>query len=588
MRLLACAFLCASLALASTARAADAPRLEPEIARLARSTPDARVVAWVYFTDRAGAERDPSALLAARAAMAPRALDRRLRRGTLRDVVVSDLPVHEAYWRALAARGAKLRGTSRWLNAASVEMPARLAVEIASWPFVARVERVAAGMPPRPVGEPEPVAAPAKSVSPEIELAPGDQAYYGGAWRQMSMLQVPQLHAQGLSGAGVLVTMLDSGFHTTHQVFATMSIIARRDFVHGDSIVDDQAGESGAATHGTATLACVGGNWPGAYSSAAYGATFALAKTEDVFSETPVEMDYWMYGAEWADSLGADVISSSLGYSTFDSPYPSYTYADMNGRTTVVTLAAVEAMRRGITVVNAAGNEGANSWHYIIAPADADSIVTSGAVDSNNVVTSFSSRGPTSDGRTKPDCTAMGRSVLTIPTTDNTSFTRLSGTSFSTPLTAGVVALLLQAHPTWRPIDVVDALHATSLNHASPDDNIGWGLVQGYAASQFVPVTAVGPPHATAGALTLAVDPVVLRGGEAATVRFAAPAGRNVTLDLLDVGGRTRAHLFAGAARGEQALTWSASARLAAGVYWMKLAAPGAGAPRSARVVVLP
>lgn len=581
------------LALPASAFAAPAPRLEPALASLAREAPEATVVAWVFFTDRAGAERDPSAFAAARATLTRRSLDRRLRRGSVRDVVASDLPVHEAYWRALVARGAKLRGTSRWLNAASVELSARLAAEVATFPFVGRVERVAAGRVPQPVGPPEPVAeAPAsKAVGAEIDLGPGDQAWYGGAWKQMAMMQVPQLHAAGLSGAGVLVAMLDSGFHTTHQAVASIPIVARRDFVHGDLNVDDETGEAGAATHGTATFAAVGGHFAGAYAAAAYGASFALGKTEDVFSEKPVEMDYWQFGAEWADSLGADVISSSLGYSTFDSPFPSYTYADMDGRTTVVTLAAVEAMRRGITVVTAAGNEGAKAWHFLIAPGDADSIVTSGAVDSNNVIASFSSRGPTSDGRIKPDVTAMGVKVLTIPTTSDSTYTRLSGTSLSTPLTAGVVALLLEAHPTWRPIDVVDALHATALNHATPDNDIGWGLLQAYDASQWSPVTGVPAPPRVAANLELHVGPNPLRTGESARIAFAAPAGRATTIDLVDVAGRARARLFAGAARGVQTVAWNgrddAGSTLAPGVYWLRLAVAGVRESRTVPVVVL-
>ncbi|MEO5616372.1 MAG: S8 family serine peptidase [Candidatus Eisenbacteria bacterium] len=589
-------------------------RVGLSLSRLAAESPAAVVPVWVYFTDRAGMERDPEALVATRAALTPRSLDRRRRRGTLSDVSASDLPVHAPYVRALLARGARLRGTSRWLNAASVEIPAGLAPELSRWPFVARVERVASGRPLRPVNVPS--ASPADAGagidsspdrdSPRLNFTPGDTAYYGGSFRQLNMMQAPALHGLGFTGAGILVAMLDSGFRVTHQALAGLNVVATRDFIHGDLNVDDESGQdpSGAAGHGTATLACVGGRLPGVYSGSAFGASFALAKTEDIASETPVEMDYWQFGAEWADSLGADIIASSLGYSDFDSPFPSYTYADMDGRTTTVTLAAVEAMRRGITVVNSAGNSGGAPWFYIIAPADADSMVAVGAVDSFNVVTSFSSHGPTSDGRTKPDVTAMGRSVLTIPLASNSTYVRLSGTSFSAPLVSGLAALLLEAHPAWTPVQVRDALRETALNHATPDNTIGWGLVQGVAAHQWTPaITGVPSASPRADGLALMAGPNPLRAGTGARIRFSAPAGFRVALDVVDVTGRLVSRLFEGVASGEEFALWSGTgpsgSRVGAGIYWVRLTREGggeqaglspggAGASRVVRLVLLP
>ena len=186
----------------------------------------------------------------------------------------------------------------------------------------------------------------------------------------------------------------------------------------------------------------------------------------------------------------------------------------------------------------------------------------------------------------------MGVSVLTIPITSNTAYTRLSGTSLSTPLTAGVVALLLEAHPAWRPIDVVNALHATALNHAAPDDNIGWGLVQAYDASQYVPVADVPhTPPVAAGNLELHMGPNPLRAGESALVAFAAPSGRPVSIDLVDVTGRARARLFSGVAQGPRTVAWNgrddSGAPLAPGVYWLRLSASGARESRTLPIVVI-
>ncbi len=598
------ALSCAAPALAAAPPPSPAAaKLASSLAQRAATAPESRAVVWVRFTDRAGAERDPRSLEAARAALPARTLDRRTRRGAFHGADASDLPVHAPYVRALVERGARLRGTSRWLNAASVEIPARLAGEFARLPFVADVREVPVGASAirarrDAIETPEPAEATALRGTPApeaIALAPGESAYYGGALRQLDLMQATALHAQGFSGAGVLVCMLDAGFRTTHRAFQGLDVVATRDFVHRDANVDDEAGDApGAHSHGTMTLGCVAGSLPGTYSGGAFGASVALGKTEDIGSETPAEMDYWQFGAEWADSLGADVISSSLGYFQFDSPYPSYTYADMDGRTTVVTLAAVEAMRRGITVLNSAGNEGSTAWHYVIGPADADTVIAVGAVDSFNVVASFSSHGPTADGRTKPDVVAMGRRVLCVSPNDDSTYVRVNGTSFSCPLTAGVAALLLEAHPTWRPVDVRDALRETALNAATPDNDIGWGLVQALAASVWQGTTAVGTPPIGAARLALAASPNPAVAGERVAIRLALPRAAHVRVDALDLAGRRVARVHEGPADGARAIAWSArgddGSPLAPGVYWLRLAARydgGGEATALARCVVV-
>ena len=369
-------------------------------------------------------------------------------------------------------------------------------------------------------------------------------------------------------------------------MFAGLDIVAVRDFVQGDLVVDDPGG-----SHGTLTLACVAGLKPGTYAGGAYGVSVALGKTENVTSETPAEMDYWQFGAEWADSLGADVLSSSLGYFLFDTPHPDYAYADMDGRTTTVTRAASMAMRRGIVVVTANGNERATPWHFLIAPADADTVIAAGAVDSFNVVTSFSSAGPTADGRIKPDVSAMGRSVLVPDYATPTGYGRVSGTSFATPLTAAMAALVLEAHPTWDPFAVREALRETALNAATPNNDVGWGLVQVAAARAWVPsTTAVGPipGPSEGGGLSLAAGPNPFVPGRGATViRFATPGAGPATLDAFDVRGRHVARLFAGDASAGATVTWRGatdrSPAAGPGIYWLRLAVPGA--VRTLRVV---
>jgi subtilisin family serine protease len=216
----------------------------------------------------------------------------------------------------------------------------------------------------------------------------------------------------------------------------------------------------------------------------AFGAHFILAKTENTDSETPVEEDNWAAAAEWAESLGADVISSSLGYLEYDSPFPSYTFRDMNGQTAISTRAAEMAAARGVVVVSSAGNSGPDPQHNTLgAPADGAHVLAIGAVTAAGTRTSFSSVGPSADGRVKPDLAAQGQAVrVALPGTVN-RYGTANGTSFSCPLTAGVVALLLQVNPGAGVDDVAAVLKATASQAAAPDNLLGWGIVNAHAAT---------------------------------------------------------------------------------------------------------
>ena len=310
---------------------------------------------------------------------------------------------------------------------------------------------------------------------------PGLKAFYGGAYRQVGMMGVPELHAAGLTGSGVIVCLLDIGFRKTHEAFRTAHVIAERDFVMKDGDVQRNPANplDYSDAHGTACWSLLGGYRPGTLVGPAFGADFILGRTEDERSETPVEEDYWAAGIEWAEGLGADVVSSSLGYIDW------YRFADMDGRTAVTTKAANRATALGVVVVNAAGNERAKAWGHIIAPADGLDVIAVGAVDAMGRISTFSSPGPTADGRIKPEVCAMGVKnfvALSGLTSGDGSYSMGNGTSYATPLTAGVVALLLEAHPNWTVAQVREALMSTAANAATPDNDYGWGLVNAPAA----------------------------------------------------------------------------------------------------------
>jgi subtilisin family serine protease len=561
-----------------------AVRLDPRLLSAALAADPAPAGVWVEFADKgeAGPADLARRLAAAAAALDPHARERRRRAGVHPLVDYLDLPVHAPYLEALRARGLAPYGVSRWFNRAAVRATGAQLAELAVLSGVAAVRPVERA---ERAGEP-PAALPA-AAGPAAAGVPG----YGLTQAQVAQLGVPALHDSGYTGAGVRICVLDDGFnrHATHAALRAADVRAVRDFVRGTDDPTDTSATTGFR-HGTETFGCIAGNLPGRYVGTAPGAEFLLARTEDGAGETRVEMVHWAAGAEWADSAGADIISSSVGYMTFDAPETSYVYADMDGRTTLVSRAAQIAAAKGILLVNSAGNEGNRPWHYIIAPADVhgDSLVAAAAVDAAGVVASFSSYGPSADGRVKPDLAALGVSAWVVSPSADTAYTRMSGTSFSCPLLAGLAACVMQARPAWPPRLVIRALRASASRAGDPDDRVGHGIPDGAAVLRWAPDTTAAPELPPLALGLRLVGPNPLTASVPVTrVAFGAGAGLGPPrLRVLDaLGRRVVRELAAGrnpsaAADGlPLSATWDgrddSGRRLPPGLYFVTLEAGG-------------
>ncbi len=432
---------------------------------------------WVFFKDKgtneilqkngfeAGLELD----------LSHRALFRRAKIRRENELVdVTDLPVVQEYIRRLETLGLKCQVVSRWLNGVSVVIPQSLFNQVLSLPFVRKIQPVISlyDTPPSGTIEKNKSFFPLKSHVLD----------YGNSYTQNQLIHVPEVHDLGITGAGVLVGIIDSGFdYQGRSVFSHIDVMAEHDFYWNDSVTANEADDPlQQHDHGTEVFSIIGGFHEGYLIGPAYEATFALAKTEWVPTETRVEEDYWVAGIEWLENLGVDVVSSSLGYGKFNDG-SGYTFTDLDGNTCVITIAADIAASKGVVVVNAAGNRDFSI--YINAPADGDSVIAVGAVTSNGNLAYMSSVGPTADGRIKPDVVAMGIGVTAVnPSRNVQSYLSVNGTSASCPLVAGVCAMVLQAHPELGPMEVREAIRETASQNESPDNFMGWGLVNAYEA----------------------------------------------------------------------------------------------------------
>jgi hypothetical protein len=302
----------------------------------------------------------------------------------------------------------------------------------------------------------------------------------------MNLSDVPLVHSKNINGQNVLIGILDSGFDwELHNSLKDRNVIAEYDYIFDDSVTANQTGDSPTQdSHGTYVFSILAGFVDSVLIGPAFNSSFILAKTEDIRSETHIEEDNYAAALIWMESLGVDITTSSLGYNIFDSGY-SYNYSDMDGRTTIVTKAAELAYQRGVSTFTAAGNEGNNSWGFIIAPADGFGTIAVGAVDEFGNRAGFSSRGPTSDGRIKPEVAAHGVNTYGAVAGTNNGYRFANGTSAATPIASGVAALLLSAHQHLTNTQIRSILLETSSNSVNPNNLIGYGIISAKDAIEF-------------------------------------------------------------------------------------------------------
>ncbi len=418
---------------------------------------------WLAFTDKNNSEYsldEPEEYLS------ERAIQRRANQNILIDSL--DLPVNQNYIDSVLSLGVEFVHASKWLNGITIKSDSsKLADTLLSFPFVDFVQ----------LSKPDQSTKSAfdkfsdEKIYGDIAI---DSALYGDAVTQVSMLNGQFLHEKDFRGEGMQIAVLDAGFYKADEyssfdtLWAGNRILGTRDFVEPGSDIWD------THYHGMSVLSCMGGNVPGKILGTAPDAAYWLLRSEDSHSEYIIEEDNWVVAAEFADSVGVDVINSSLGYFEFDDASTNHTYADMDGETTRVTQAASIAASRGILVFASAGNERNDPWFRIIAPSDGSNVIGVGAVDKNLNPANFSSAGPAADGSIKPNVAAMGY-LTTLQRPDGT-IGQASGTSFSSPVMAGIGASLWQMFPEKTAVEIKAAIEMSASQYNTPDSLVGYGI----------------------------------------------------------------------------------------------------------------
>jgi hypothetical protein len=422
--------------------------------------------AWVYFNTKNNSQNyyDNPLLM-----LSQRAIDRRINQNIAFDS--KDIPIDKSYITQIkSVSGITVMAKSKWMNALHIRGTQTTINSLKSFAFVDKIEfaNKALNLTGKKIS-----SAKMKAVNKVIET---QEAYYtyGSSANQIQMLHGDVLHQQNYTGSGKIIAVMDTGFPGVNTAQPFQRLRDNNQILGGYNFVNRNENFYTGDQHGAMVLSSMGGYKDNALVGTAPDASYYLFRTEDTSSENPVEESYWVEAAEKADSLGVDVINTSLGYFDFDNTAYNHTYNDMDGKTAFMTRGAEIAFSRGMIVVVAAGNEGATINPHIAVPADGISVLTVGAVTANRNVTSFSSIGPSFDGRVKPDVMAQGQSV--VLSNSSGSIVTANGTSFSSPITAGMVACLWQAFPNLTNKEIKDLIVKSADKFSTPNAQYGYGI----------------------------------------------------------------------------------------------------------------
>lgn len=451
---------------------------------------------WIFFRDKGEFNPEMQIIKGSGAyekgkeLLTDRSVKRRLKVLTEDNLIdFADLPLDSDYINELNKTGIDIIAKSRWLNGVSAYLKKSQLAKISALEFVSQIKAV------------NKIYKQNSDVNtvylPETGFSKNDTVNlynYGNSYKQMEMVNVPKLHNMNITGKGVMIASFDDGFDwKNHEALKNLKVINEYDFINKDPNTFYEKKQKyedakNQGQHGTATLSTMSGFSEGKLIGPAFDSEILLAKTEYIPTETPMEEDFWLEAAEWAEALGTDIITSSLIYKVYDEPYEnnSYSYDNYDGNTAITTIAADRSAYLGIVVCQAMGNYNQTAIPSIGSAADGDSVISVGAVTYSGDPAGFTSNGPTKDGRTKPDVSAPGVyvyvAVVKEVAGDDKSYEFSNGTSFSTPITAGVAALILSAHPELTPMQVRDALRNTASMSGNPNNVLGWGVINAYDA----------------------------------------------------------------------------------------------------------
>jgi hypothetical protein len=413
-----------------------------------------------------------------------------VREGAIKSVLtIEDAPLNKAYINSLISLGLNIHAEIRWSNAVSVEIPDELLPKVVSLPFVKNIKHVLTGVKQSQEESLSPFLYSSFSSHDEPQLISREYGYdsiiyhYGGSASQLERTGVKPLHAMGLDATNVKLGFMDTGFRWEGmRTTKDRNVVFEYDYVYRDSIVSNEGIDvPDQDGHGSLVLSSAVGYLPDSVVGAAYNADIYLAKTEDLRSESPDEEDNYAEAIEYYESQGVRIASSSLGYMFYDSGFVSIIYEDLDGNTTISARAASRAAKLGMLCVTAMGNGGTTGYPFLITPADADSVLAVGALDVNDTIATFSSRGPSADGRMKPEVVAPGVKVWTMNSADAQQ--EAGGTSLATPLVSSACAVIMQAHRWASAEQVRKAVIESATEHPIPDNTYGYGRIDAYGAA---------------------------------------------------------------------------------------------------------